>query len=84
MQGKLPIGLINPTTLQGVLRIISLQLPERYELIVGTKTEKTYLYYEIVEVSVIGDVHSIKLFIHVPLRTANSQFTLYKVAALPI
>jgi len=83
LQGKLPIGLINPTTLQGILRNISLQLPEGYELIVGTKTDKIYMYYELVQVSVIGDAHSIKLFINVPLRTANSQFTLYKVVALP-
>jgi len=34
LQGKLPIRLINPTTLQGILRYISLQLPEGYELIV--------------------------------------------------
>jgi len=44
LQGKLPINLINPTTLQGILRNISLHLPEGYPLIVGTKTDKTYLY----------------------------------------
>ena len=65
LQDKLPIDLINPNTLQGILRNISLQLPEGYELVVGTKTDKIYLYYELVQVSVIGDVHSIKLFINV-------------------
>ena len=44
LQGKLPISLINLATLQGILRNMSLQLPEGYELIVGTKTDKTYLY----------------------------------------
>ena len=83
LQGELPIGLINPKTLQGILRNISLKLPEGYELIVGTKTDKIYLYYDTVQVSVIGDAHSIKLFINAPLRTANSPFTLYKVVALP-
>ena len=83
LQGKLPISLINPTTPQGVLRNVSLQLPEGYELIVGTKSDKMYLYYELVQVSVIGNVHSMKLIVNVPLKTANSQFTLYKVVALP-
>ena len=73
LQGKLSIGLINPTTLQGILRNISLQLPEGYELIVGTTTDKIYLYYDKLQVSVIGDVHSIKLFINVPLRTGNRK-----------
>ena len=83
LQGKLPISLINPTTLQGILRNISLQLSERYELIVGTKAEKIYLYYELVQVSVIGDVHNMKLIVNVSLKTANSQFTLHKVVVLP-
>jgi hypothetical protein len=42
-----------------------------------------YLYYELVQVSVTGNVHSMKLIVNVPLKTANSQFTLYKVVALP-
>ena len=32
---------------------------------------------------VIGDVHSMKLIANVPLKYAISQFTLYKVVALP-
>ena len=83
LQGKLPISLINPTKLQGILRNKSLQLPEGYEFIVGTKTDKIYLYYELVQVSVIGDVHNMKLIVNVPVKTANSQFKLYKVVALP-
>ena len=83
LQGKLPISLISPTTLQGILRNISLQFPEGYELIVGTKSDKMYLYYELVRVSVTGNVYSMKLVVNVPLKTANSQFTLYKADALP-
>ena len=49
----------------------------------GTKTDKIYLYHELVQVSVIGNVHSIKLIVNVQLKTANSQFTLYKVVVLP-
>ena len=48
LQGKLPIGLINPTTLQSILSNMSLQLPQGYELIVGTKSDKMYMYYELV------------------------------------
>jgi len=33
LQGKLPLNLINPTTMQGILRNKSLQLPEGYELL---------------------------------------------------
>jgi len=77
LQGKLPISLFNPTTLPGILRNISLELPEDYELILGTRTDKLYLYSEFVQVSVIGDVHNTKLILNVPLKSAISQFTLY-------
>ena len=42
-----------------------------------------YLYHELVQVSVIGNVHSMKRIVNVPLKTTNNQFTLYKVVALP-
>jgi hypothetical protein len=40
-------------------------------------------YYQLVEVAAIGDIHGIKLIINIPLKTANSHFTLYKTIALP-
>jgi len=65
--------------MESILTNTSLQLPEAYELIIGTKTD----YYKLVQVSVIGNVHSMKLIVNVQLKTANSQFTSYKVFALP-
>jgi len=41
MLGKLPMNLINPTTLQNILRKVSLQLPGGFDLILGTKTDNT-------------------------------------------
>jgi len=37
LSGKLPITLINPETLRGILCNISLHLPENYELATGTR-----------------------------------------------
>jgi len=59
------MNLINPTTLQNILRNVSLQLPEGFDLILGTKTENIYLYYEIIKVTVVTKVHGIKLIINV-------------------
>jgi len=49
--------------LQNILRNVSLQLPEEFDLILGTKTEIINLYYEIVKVTAVANVHGIKLFI---------------------
>jgi hypothetical protein len=83
MQGKLPISLINPTVLQNILRNVSLHIPEGFELIAGIRTENIYLYYELVKISVAATPHCIELMINVPLKTANSFFTLYKIITLP-
>ena len=83
MLGKLPINLINTTTLQNILRKVSLQLPREFDLIFGTKTENIHLYYEIVKVTAVANVHGIKLIINVPLKTASQLFTLYKIYFLP-
>jgi hypothetical protein len=46
MLGKLPINLINVFALQNILRNVSLQLPEGYQLVAGTKIDDIHLYFE--------------------------------------
>jgi hypothetical protein len=77
-------NLINVLTLQIILRNVSLQLPEGYQLIAGTKTDDIHLYFELTTVSVIANTRGIKLLINVPLKTANCQFFLYNIITLPI
>jgi len=54
---KLPVNLINPTTLHNILKNVSLHLPENYELIAGARIENIHLYYYFITVAVIGDAH---------------------------
>jgi hypothetical protein len=84
LQGKLPVSLINPATLQNMLRNISLHLPPGYELIAGTRADNIYLYYELTTVTLVGNAHGIKLIINVPLKTASQYFVLYKIIVLPV
>lgn len=72
--GKLPISFINLTTLYNILRDVSLQLPENFELVAGTRIENIHLYYKLVTVAVIGNAPGIKLFMNLPLKTADSYF----------
>jgi hypothetical protein len=62
---------------------VTLNLPEGYELIFGTKTENIHLYYQIAKVSMIANAHYIKLIINVPLTTPAHHFELYKIVTLP-
>ena len=83
LNGKLAVTLVNPTTLQNILRNISLHLPDNYELAAGTQRENVHMYYDLITVAVIGDIHSIKLIMNIPLRTAEQNFDLYKLIAMP-
>ena len=71
--GNFPIKLIDFTTLQNILRNVTLSLPNGYELIVGTKTENIHLYYQIAKVSMIANAHHIKLIVNIPLKTYNKD-----------
>ena len=82
IHGKLPIKLVKHT-LQNILRNVTLHLPEGYELMVGTRTENVYIYYELAKVSLVADARGIKLIVSVPLKTINSYFHLYRIEILP-
>jgi hypothetical protein len=80
IQVELPVNFVNPTTLNNILRNVSLHLPEGHELIVGTQAENVHLYYDllVITVTVVGNIHCIKVIINLPLKTANRSFALYK------
>ena len=71
------MNLINPTTLRSILQNVSLHLPEGYELIAGTRAENIHLYYNLITVTVLGNVHFVKIVIRVPLNTVDRHFTMY-------
>ena len=83
LQGKLPITLINPSTLQNILRNVTLHLPEGYQLVSGTRIDNMPLYYQLATVTIVGNAYGIKIIIHIPLKTANQHFNLYKIIVLP-
>jgi len=83
ISGTLPINFITPTVLLGILKNVSLQLHRGYELIAGIRIENIHLYYELIKTSIVASPHSIKLMLHVPLKSKEQSFTLYKMIILP-
>jgi hypothetical protein len=81
--GKMPLSFMGPEILMGILRNVSLNLPDGYEMAAGTKMENIHDYDDLVKTEVIADLHSLKLVMEIPLKTADRQFTLYKLVATP-
>ena len=83
MHGRLSIKLVNPIVLQNILRNVTLGLPESYGLIADTDIANIHLYYDLTAVFIVADTHCINLLLHIPLKSANCHFTLFKVVTLP-
>jgi hypothetical protein len=83
MLGNLPISFINPTVLLNILKNVSLQIPEGFELVAGIRPENVYKYYELIKISVAATPHSVKLILNVPLKSVSNYFTLYRIITLP-
>jgi hypothetical protein len=62
-----------------MLKNVTVVLPEGYELIGGLDPNNMFLYYEMVQVIVLADLHSFKLALYVALKTVNRYFELYKI-----
>ena len=83
ISGNLSMKLISPSSLQSVLRNITLHLPKGYKLIASTRTKDIHQYYKLSKVSIVANSHSLKLILHIPLKSAGHSFTLYKIITLP-
>jgi hypothetical protein len=83
ISGSLSMKLISPSSLQTILRNTTLHLPEGYELIAGTRADDIHQYYKLSKVSIVANSHCNKLIIHIPLKSTDLSFALYKIIVLP-
>ena len=83
ISGKISINFITPTVLLEILKNVSLQLPGGYTLIGGIRRENVHLYYELIQTSIVATLHDIKLILHIPLKSQEQRFTLYRIIILP-
>jgi hypothetical protein len=82
--GRLPLAIIKPDVLHGILRNLSLIIPETYELIAGVRLQDIHKYYELISTSMVGDAHGLYLILEIPLKSANQIFSLYRIVSLPV
>jgi hypothetical protein len=66
-----------------MLKNVTLVLLEGYELIAWLRPNSVYLYYEIIQATMLADVHSFKLISYVPLKTMRRQYELYRMVVSP-
>jgi hypothetical protein len=83
LTGKLPIAILKPNVLHGILRNVSLIIPESYELAAGIKLEDIHEYYDLISTSMVGNAHGLCLILEIPLKSTNQIFSLYRIITLP-
>jgi len=52
--------------LREMLKNVTLILPEGYQLIAGLRPNNVYLYYDIIQATMLADVHRFKLILCSP------------------
>ena len=82
-RGKLASHFLPPAKLLRVLRSINNQLPSRLHLAIPLSPENLYLYYNYVKVTATSYNDALRLFISIPLKSSDRQFTLYKATPFP-
>ena len=60
--GKVPLNLLKPNVLQEMLKNVTMVLPGGREMIAGLNLNNMYLYYDMIQVTVLADVHSLNLY----------------------
>ena len=58
-------------------------IAEDCDIIADTNIENLHLYYDLTAVSILANTHWTNLLLHIPLKSANRHFTLFKVIILP-
>jgi hypothetical protein len=58
-----------------------LHLPEGYEFL--ARAEDIHLYYELVNVAIVGVSHCVKLILNALVKTASRYFVLHNIIAIP-
>jgi hypothetical protein len=81
--GRLPVAIITPNVLHGILRNLLLIIPETYELVAGVKLQGIHKFYDLISASMVGNAHGVCLVLDIPLKSANQIFSLYRIITLP-
>jgi hypothetical protein len=69
--------------LREMLKNVTLILPEYYEQIAALRPSSVNLYYEIIQATMLADVHSFKIILYVSLKTMSRQYELYRMVVSP-
>jgi hypothetical protein len=82
MSGRVPVGLV-PPILHGIMKNVSLILPEGLELAAGSDYGSTAWYYEIVKTTLVSGPRGFFLILSFPLKDVNREFTLFRIYTFP-
>ena len=81
--GKILPRLIQFKVLQDILRNVTLNLPQGYELIMGTQFNNMPWYVKHVKAALLADLYSYMLVLYFPLTMEDRKYELLKVIAFP-
>jgi len=79
--GNIPPRLIQFNALQDILKNVTLNLPEGYELIFGAQFNNMPWYVKHVKSSLLADLYNYMVVMYFPLTMVDRKYELFKVIA---
>jgi hypothetical protein len=61
------------------LKNVFIILPDGYEFVMGIRPNNLFMYYDVVTATVLADLNTFNLILHVPLKSNNRYFELYRM-----
>lgn len=82
--GRIDPKLVSPTKLLDILKNVQTFMPTTLQLITPVLLENLHIFYDIGKASAYIIDHTIRLFIEIPLKSSEREFTIYKAIPIPI
>jgi hypothetical protein len=80
---RIPINVITPIVLQGILKNVSFHLPAGYALVTQADSQGLVWYYEFVTAGLVSTSKGFNLILAVPTRDLYRQFEFYRLYTFP-
>jgi hypothetical protein len=83
MQGQIPINVITPTIVRGILTNITPNFPEGYALIAEAGPLSLRWYYEFIKVTLMTNSQGFRLVLSILIKNLWRKYELYRLYVLP-
>lgn len=82
--GKIDPSLLKPGNFLKILKNVQLNMPLEYQFVAPATLENLHIFYDVGKSSAYLIGHSVRLYVEIPLKAQEREFTIYRSIPIPI